>query len=204
MDVIMRVSRLGIASVLALFILGGFVAGCTAGKQTTVEYNAKKNQTAYKTRPYPVSKTSGGNYGDDASVNAQILAYCQGPNCTPEMTHLVFTTDVGNSDQFTITSTSGRIVADGEEIRWSSTEANKQMDPNADESPNLFNTVRGRFATIDLTMRQLKQIASASDVQGSIGGVSLYFSSSLRSAAQKLLQEMRNETSRATSARSGT
>lgn len=58
-------------------------------------------------------------------------------------------------------------------------------------SRNEVNEVTGQFATIELTLNQVEQIATASSIKGSIGGVSLNFGSSVQSGFQKLLQKVR-------------
>jgi hypothetical protein len=58
--------------------------------------------------------------------------------------------------------------------------------------------VVGNFATVNVSLSQLEQIATASSVEGTIGGTSLNISSGIQSGFQNLLQKIRSGSSSST------
>jgi hypothetical protein len=178
----MRTSRFVPLFVLALF----FVAGCRGSQDVTVSYNSEKNTTTYKTGPYTVSRTSSENYGGSKSIDLRAVARCQGSNCSPSTVQLVFSASGG--EELALSGAGGKITADGSTVSWTSAEAGKAFSTM---SRDQVNRVIGQFAAVELTLNQVEQIATASSIRGSIGGMSLNLRSGVQSGFQKLLQKIR-------------
>lgn len=173
---------------IALSLLALLVAGC-GSSGATESYNAANNQMIYETRSYTVSQVSGANFASSKSITMRAIARCSGQNCTPQQVQLVFSAS-GNST-LTLSSAAGEIVADGQRVEWSSKAAGR---PQADTGDDEMINVVGTFATVDLSLSELKQIANASSVEGSIGGTSLNISESIQSGFQSLLMKIQNGT----------
>jgi hypothetical protein len=89
----------------------------------------------------------------------------------------------------------GRIVADDARITWSSREAARGQ---AGMANNRVITAIGRFAAIDISIREIKQVAQASSVEGVIGGRSLRIGEGVQTGLQTLVRKIEG-----TPARSG-
>lgn len=168
-----------------LLLAGSLLAGC-GSPGATVTYAPSSDQTTYRTRSYTVSQISGANFASAKSINLRAIGRCQGQNCTPESVQLVFSAS-GNSS-LSLTGLDGEITADGTQIDWSSAEAGQSHTASDDDQ--MVNVV-GTFATVELSLAQLEEIATASTVQGSIGGTSLDLSSGIQSGFRSLLQKIR-------------
>lgn len=172
---------------LLSFLLGLLVlGGCAGGQNTTVSYDSDADRTTYETRTYTVSSISGSNYASSKSITVRAIADCQGADCTPEEASLVFT--AGGNEQLSLSGVNGRIVADDTEIEWSNADANADFVHRTDDR---ILQVVGEFATVALSLDQLRQIATASSVDGSIGGQPLNLDSGMQSGLQNLLQKVR-------------
>ena len=178
----MRTSRFVPLFVLALF----FVAGCRGSQDVTVSYNSEENTTTYETSTYTVSRTSSGNYGGSKSIDLRVVARCQGSNCSPDTAQLVFSASGG--EELALSGAAGKITADGSTVSWTSAEAGKTFSTMSRDE---VNRVVGQFAAVKLTLNQVEQIATASSIRGSIGGMSLNFGTGVQSGFQKLLQRIR-------------
>ena len=172
-------------SLLPVLLVLLFASGCAGGQQVTTSYDATANRTTYETTRYTVSTVSGSDYGSSKNISMRAVARCKGENCTPDGAQLVFTYQ--GDQALSLSGVSGEIFADGTKITWSSAEANSDFANLPDGS-----TVRvtGQFAAIDLPLGQLRQIATATTLRGSIGGQTLTLRSSLQSGLQKLLAKM--------------
>lgn len=179
----MRMSRLTSYFILALLL----VAGCQASQEVTVSHDPDQNMTTYETGPYTVSSASGGNYGESKSIDMRAEARCRGSDCSPSAVQLVFTAT--GSEKLSLSGVGGKITADGTTVNWTSAEAAVGFSPM---SPDEVTQVTGQFATVELTLDQLEQIATASSVKASIGGMSLTFGSGVQSGFQGLLREIRH------------
>lgn len=166
------------------------LAGCSPTPQVTVSYDSTANQTTYTTRAYTVASSSGADFASAKSISAKAIARCAGSDCTPSMARLIFRVD-GNQ-KFYLSSVSGNIVANGTRIEWSSAEANRDF---ANLSSDRAVRVSGKFATVDLQFDELKTIATASSIDGKIGGKSLNLSAGLQSGLQRLVQKTSGPTS---------
>jgi hypothetical protein len=174
------------------------LAGCGAGQVATVSYDSGSDQSTYETRRYTVSTLSGGNYGSRQSIRMRVLAQCEGKNCTPDTAQLVFSADA--SEKLSLSGVNGRISADETEIRWSNAEANRGF---AGRNRNDIIQVLGEFATVDIDVDQLRAMASATSLEGSIGGQSLNLDADVQSGLQTLLRKMRQAQSGGTSSNTG-
>jgi len=176
-------------TVLATPFLLLLVAGC-GSSGATVSYEPSSDRTTYRTRSYTVSTISGANFASSKSINLRALGRCQGQGCSPETVQLVFSAS-GNS-ALSLSGLEGEITAGGTEIEWSSAEASRSSTDAGDDE--MLNVV-GTFATIDVSLSQLEQIATASSVEGSIGGTSLNISESVQAGFRSLLEKIRTPSS---------
>jgi len=86
----------------------------------------------------------------------------------------------------------GQIVADGTRITWSTNDAAEgYQNPSEEQAINVV----GRFAAVDVSLDQLSQIATASSVDGSIGGQSLRLGSGIQTSFRTLLQKIEGPSS---------
>jgi len=186
------------AAVLLFALL--LAAGCGSSKEVVVSYDSEQNRMMYKTQSYSISNAkldTGLGSSSSETVDVRAVAQCQGSDCTPRMVRLVFKTSGGA--ELAISGAGGEIVADGTRIAWNSVEAGGQPSRGGGR----FYEARGVFATVDLRLDQLEQIASASSADGSIGGRPLTLDADVQSGFQTLLREIRGKTASA-SASSGT
>lgn len=151
----------------------------------TASYDSSSNRMTYETRAYTVSSVSGSNYGSSKSIDLKAVARCLGEGCTPDQIQLVFSTT--GSQRLGLSSMNGEIVADGNRIAWTGPEARNNLGSVTNE--NIFD-IRGTFATVDFDLDQLRTVATASSVEGSIGGQSLDIDSGVQAGFQKLLQKI--------------
>ena len=113
------------------------------------------------------------------------LARCQGTKCTPNRVQLIFS--AGGNQQLSLSGVDGEIVADGNQISWSSAEASNSFGNVAD---NQVLKITGKFAVIGMQLNQLQTIATAESVTGSIGGQPLDISSGVQAGFQELLRKI--------------
>lgn len=182
-----RRTPLPLSSVLFALLVAG---GCAGGQEVTVSYNSESNRTTYKTTDYTVSSVSGSDYGSSKSIAMQAIARCQGVNCTPNRAQLVFTSE--GSQRLSLSDVSGEITSDGTEITWSNAEANPDF---ANLSDDTIIEVTGKFAVVDLKTYQLRQIATASSLSGSIGGQPLSLGPNVQAGLRKLLEKVKQSAS---------
>lgn len=180
-------STMKMPSRLVLFLLSTvLIVGCSGGGQVaTVSYDSESNQSTYETKRYTVSNISGSGYGSSRSIRMRVVARCEGENCNPDTAQLVFSID--GSKQYSLSGVSGRIVADETEIQWSNAEANRGFSGLGEGE---MVQVLGEFATVDVGIDQLQKMATATSLDGSIGGQSLNLGSNVQSGLQALLQKM--------------
>lgn len=176
----MHVPRLAILLSFSLLIVG-----CGGGQQATVSYNSSSNRTTYQTRSYTVSSISGANFASSKSITMRAVARCQGTNCTPNQVQLVFS--ASGNQQLSLSGVDGQLVANGTRITWSSAEASKGLGPVSED--RALNVI-GTFASVDLELKQLRTLATATSIKGSIGGQSLNISSGVQSGLQELLRKI--------------
>lgn len=165
-------------------------SGCAGGQAVTSSYDAAANRTTYETVRYTVYSASGAEYGSSNDISLRATARCENENCTPDSAQLMFAYE-GNQ-QLSLSGVSGQIVADGSRITWSNAEANPDF---ANLPDGTVIQVTGQFAVIDLPLRQLRQIATATSLSGSIGGQTLTLRSGVQSGLQSLLEKMNRNAS---------
>jgi len=164
--------------------------GCKSTSETTVSYDADANRTTYETRSYTVSSISGGNFASSKTIDMRAVARCRGRDCTTQSAQLIFT--ASGNQELSLSGVNGQIVADGSRvIAWTSEEAGEGYTRDASDE---VVSVIGRFAAIDAKSKQLSRIASASSVEGTIGGQTFRLGSGVQSGLQSLLQRMEKRT----------
>jgi len=169
----------------SLFVIA-FLAGCGGGQVATVSYDSEANRSLYETKRYDVSTISGSGYGSTGTVRMRVVGQCTGINCTPNVAQLVFGID--GSERLSLSDVSGRIIADETVVRWSSTEANRGF---AGTREGEVVEVLGEFATVEVDLNQLQAMATATSLEGSLGGQSLDLDADVQSGLRTLLQKMR-------------
>jgi hypothetical protein len=150
----------------------------------SVSYDSEANRTTYETRGYTAASSSAEDFASAKSISVRAIARCVGTECTPNTARLVFR--VNGDQKYYLTGVSGNIEADGTKIEWSDAEANADF---ANLSRDRSVEVRGKFATVDLSFSQVQKIATASSVEGEIGGQSLDLSPGLQNGLQRLLKK---------------
>lgn len=171
-------------------LFGLWIAGCGETREVVSTYDAETNQTTYETKSYTVSGTELGSGLTDSgakSITLQAIARCEGAGCTPQDVRLAFSTK-GNA-RLNVTGAGGELVADGRRIAWTSDEAGGQPSRGGGR----VYEVQGIFATVDISLPELEQIAAASRVEGAVGGKALDFDKDVQLGFQKLLQEIRGD-----------
>lgn len=179
-------------SVLAIIPLVLLLMGCGGAKQVVTRYDSEENRTTYKTKSYTVSGTelgSGLTGSSTRSVTLRAIARCEGVNCTAQNVRLMFSTK-GNA-KLNVTGAGGELVADNQRITWTSDEAGGRPSRGGGR----IYEVQGIFATVDVGLSEFEQIATASTVEGTVGGKALDFDADVQSGFQKLLREMRGHQS---------
>lgn len=166
------------------------VVGCSGSQGIQVTYDGQSNQTTYKTDSYVVSTLSGGGIADSKSIEMQTIARCRGPDCTPTAAQLVFSAS-GNQELY-LSGTGGQISANDTRVSWNSRSAGITHVPTrgSNELRGAL-TVVGKFASVEVPLEKLTQIAEASSVEGSIGGVSLALDSSVQAGLRNLVRKVR-------------
>lgn len=160
--------------------------GCAAGPEATVSYDAEQNRTTYETRTYTVASGGGKSYGSSKTIDMQAVARCQGEDCSPDTAKLVFS--AGGGEALSLSGINGKIETDGVVVRWTSAEASRgSSKPVSDRE--MFKVV-GQFAVVSVSVDQLREIASASSVKGTIGGMRLRFGSGAKLGLQALLRKI--------------
>lgn len=179
-------------SILVFFCLSLFLIGCGETKEVRVTYNSEQDRTTYETKSYSVSQAklgSGLTNSNTRTLTVQAFAQCQGAGCTPQTVRLAFSTK-GNG-RLAVTGAGGELVADNRQISWSSEEAGGRPSRGGGR----LYEVRGVFATVDLRLAEFQRIATASTIDGSVGGKPLSFDTDVQSGLRKLLKEIQGDQS---------
>lgn len=180
-------------SLFTVFSLVLLIIGCGETSEVAVTYDSGQNRTTYETKSYSVSRAklgAGLTSSNTRTVTLQAFAQCQGSGCTPQTVRLAFSTK-GNG-RLAVTGAGGELVADDHRISWSSEEAGGRPSRGGGR----LYEVRGVFATVDLSLSEFEQIATASKIDGSVGGKPLSLDTDVQSGFRKLLQEIQGERSR--------
>lgn len=177
---------------LLLLVPALFTVGCSASNKATVSYDSEEDQTTIETRSYKVSTISGSSYGSQSTIDVRAVARCRGQGCSPRKAKLVFIAPTDKEISFS--GVGGEIVADGSRVaRWTTREAGRSgIDAGSLAGGETSITAYGEFAAIILQTDQLKQIAQASNVEGTIGGKPLRFGSSVKKGLKSLAQKMQS------------
>lgn len=158
-----------------------FMAGC-GGTRSIATYDVSDNRTVFRSGPMTVARQSGSGYGSATSIVMRAVARCPGRDCTPERVQLTFSAE-GSSD-FSLSNRSVRIVADGEKYeRTDATQWNDFDDVSRTEGP---------IAGLVVSLSALEQMATASNIGGTLGHQSLRLSGSVQSSLQAFVQSARN------------
>lgn len=163
-----------------------FAVGCAGGPKATVSYDAEQNRTTYETRSYTVATGGSNSYGSSKSIDMQVVARCEGTDCSPDSANLVFS--ASGSETLSLSGVDGKIEAEDVSVSWTSAEVSRGFSNRV--SNNEMIEVVGRFAVVTLSLDQLRQVASASPVKGTIGGMRLRFGSGVKSGMQALLRKI--------------
>jgi hypothetical protein len=182
----MSALRISVCTVFTVLLL----AGCSGGQKALQSYDVQSGQTKYETQSYTVSTLSGASIASSKSISMRAVGQCTGRDCTPNTVSLVFSTSA--QQQLQVSGLGGEVSTSDTQITWSSAEASEGYENVTDE--DMMNVI-GSFASVDLTVKQLAQIANASSVHGEIGGQSFNLGSGVRSGLQSLLQKMNRQSS---------
>lgn len=170
---------------LLLSVVAGLVVGCLGSRGAQVSYDSDENLTRYEVGNYTVSTRSGSNFATSKSINMRAVGQCEGANCSPDVVQLIFT--ASGNQQLSLSGLDGKIVADEMKFDWSTADASQSSGIRANDQ---MIRASGKFAVVDVPVGTLKKIATASSVEGSIGGQSLDLGSSVQAGFQDLLRKM--------------
>lgn len=170
---------------LLVTVCFAFLVGCSGSEDARVKYNSKKNLTTYEAGTYTVSSVRSANLAGSKSIDLRFIGQCSGTNCSPDAVRFVFSAS-GNREM-RMSGVDGRIVADETRITWTGAEVAMGSWFKPD---NEMVRVSGKFAEVELPVEQVKRIAQAKSVKGSIGGINLDFGPSVQTGLQNLLQKM--------------
>lgn len=175
---------------LFLLIPTLFLFGCSAPNNAIISYDSEKNRTTIETRSYNVSTISGINYGSQSTIDVRAVARCFGKGCAPQKAKLIFIAPTDKELSFS--GVGGEIVADGSQIaRWNTREAGRAgINRGSLTAGETGITAFGEFAAITLKTNQLRKIAQASDVNGTLGGKALRFGGGVKKGLKRLAQNM--------------
>lgn len=156
--------------VLYVVLIAVFLAGCgETSPFVTNSYNASKNRTVYSSKRMTLAQgvSSGSGYASQtqSSIAMKLRATCTGPNCTPNEARLTFMAE-GDTDVSALTMRTISITADDTVLR-----GGREISRNQIEL--MRGTTSGEIATVTLPFSDLKKIANASTVSGTLGGQEL-------------------------------
>lgn len=155
--------------------------GCASSGGATKTYNESDNKTTYRSGTIGVGRVSSGGYGGNTSLTVRAVSECSGRSCTPNAVRLTFTVDGETSD----VGLSGRrtfsVSTDESEYEY---EQVTMYDGRIQKS-------EGRLLTVEVPISDLEQIATATSINGTIGGLSLNLRRA-QSDLQGFLFAMRN------------
>ena len=177
---------------LLLLVPALLTVGCSASNEATVSYDSAEDRMTIETRSYKVSTISGSSYGSQSTIDVRAVAQCQGQGCSPRRAKLIFIAPTDRDLSFS--GIGGEIVADGSQVtRWTTREAGRSdIDAGSLAGGETCITAYGEFAAIILQTDQLKQIAQASNVEGTIGGRPLRFGGGVKEGLKNLAQKMQS------------
>jgi len=177
-------------TLISIGVLAASLSGCQAPEKVKVSHDGDSGITTYETNPLQVSR--GGNStalgGADAkSISLKAVATCRGKGCLPDTIQLVFL--ASGSSPLSLSSVGGEITTDRMSITWTSSEAG--LDPVSPGQGKMY-SVRGPFAAIDVDPIRLRQVAKASSVGGSIGGIDIKIGPQVQSLLEDFLARVRS------------
>ncbi len=166
--------------IAAAFCLFALLAGCASTSQPVTErYNALSNETTYRTRAISLGALFEGHGIDSGMrVDLEARASCPGEQCTPDLVWLSFEA-VNPKTNIQIGNSAVTMRADEQLYRWTEREG-KLAEQDV-------TYVRGTFVRVRLTLPELRQVATAEHVAGTVGPESFSLSYDDRMPLRRLL-----------------
>ncbi len=159
--------RLCALAVIAALPIG--LIGCaTTARPVLVDYNASQNETTYRANSIRIPiEVRGSGYGSQFNqLRMSLSAECDGRECQPAMAQMTLST--GGSSELYMGDRTLTIKADDEQFEWPDPRGNRENQPEQ---------VVGMVAQMSVSVDQLKAMATADALSGTIGSVTLDFSS---------------------------
>jgi hypothetical protein len=159
-----------------LLFCSATLLGC-ASNAPIRSYDASSNTTVYRSDNVAIGQTSSGSYGSggSAAIAMRVTSKCSGVNCTPKSASLQFSMEGSADGGFASRTLS--ISADGVDYSFGS-----RVQRTGVESGELPLTQNLKVTGIPFS--DLKEIASAKAIEGTLGGLDLDMKS-----AQPVLKE---------------
>jgi hypothetical protein len=154
------------AAIAALAI--GLVGCATTERPVRVNYNASQNETTYRANSIRIPiEVRGSGYGSQFNqLRMSLFAECSGRDCQPSMATMTLAT--GGSSELYMGDRTLVINADDEQFEWPDPRGNRESQPEQ---------VVGMVAQMSVSVDQLKAMATADALSGTIGSVVLDFGS---------------------------
>ncbi|MCS3860297.1 hypothetical protein GGP86_000045 [Salinibacter ruber] len=155
--------------------------GCASSGGATKTYDKSDNETIYRSGTIGVGQISSGRYGGNTPLTVRVVSECSGRSCTPNVVRLTFavdgeTSDVGLSGRRTFSVSTDESEYEYEQVTM--------YDGRIQKS-------EGRLLTVEVPISDLEQIATATSINGTIGGLSLNLRRA-QSDLQRFLFAIRN------------
>ena len=155
------------ASLAVLAVLVVSWIGCTStSRPVLVDYNASQNETTYRANSIRIPiEVRGSGYGSQFNqLRMSLNASCSGRDCQPSMVTMTLST--GGSSDLYMGERTLVISADDERFEWPDPRGNRENQPEQ---------VVGMVVQITIDVEQLRAMALAESLSGTIGSVNLEF-----------------------------
>lgn len=171
-----------IASLLLTLVL---VWGCAGSGGLTKSYDESADETIYRSGTISMGQISSGGYGSNTSLRMRAVSQCSGEDCVPESVTLNFSAEGGTSDAGLSGQRLLSVSADGEEYEFEDDRQSGVVNQSTVQN------MEGYLLTVTVPMSDLEQIATATSLDGTLGGISVNLSRA-QSDLQEYLSAVKN------------
>lgn len=171
--------RFQVFVVLAAFLLAHGCSGTARSVQ--VSYDDARNRTTYRAPSIRIPiETRGSGYGSQFNqLRMTLRARCEGEACQPSMVTMTLST--GGSSELFLGDRTLRVEADDERFTWA--------DPRGDRD-DWPQRVVGMVVQVRVAVEQLRAMAEAERLRGTIGAVTLNMSTRNQARIRAFLDRM--------------
>lgn len=156
-------------------------AGCATERPVVVNYDASQNETTYRSPSIRIPiEVQGSGYGSQFNQLRMLLqAECSGRDCQPSMATMTLST--GGSSDLYLGDRTLLIRADAERFEWPDPKGNREEVPER---------IVGMIARLTIDVSQLRAMATAEELSGTIGSVILEFGDRSQQRLREYLTRM--------------